>query len=112
MRSSRDAALAAVFCVLVIFLAWWWWPRGERLEQPAPQPLPRDIANRPAPVPPKLEAAHFETVKTPEGEEGYAASLSTDQAARLKKGQVLTIRGPGGGVITVTPLDDSTKKSK
>jgi hypothetical protein len=111
VRTSRDATLATLFCVLVIFLAWWWWPRGEHPEQPAPQPLPKDIAKRQVPTPPNLEAAHFENVKTPEGEEGYAPWLSTDQAARLKKGEVLNIRGPGG-VITVTPLQDSTKKSK
>jgi hypothetical protein len=112
MRTSRDAVLAAVLCGLVIFLAWWWWPRTERLEQPPPAPLPKNIANRKAPVPANLESAQFKEVKTPEGETGFVPSLSTGQAARLKKGEVITIGAPGGGAITITPLEDSTKKTK
>lgn len=112
MRTSRDAILAAIFCVLVIFLGWWWWPREERLEQPPPAPLPPNMANRKAPVPVNLESAPFNEIKTPEGETGFVPALSNEQAARLKKGEVLNIRAPGGGVMTVAPLEDSTKKAK
>ena len=112
MRSSRDAVLAVILCGLVIFLAWWWWPRSERLEPPGPSPLPRNIANRKAPVPANLESAQFQEVKTPEGETGFVPWLSSEQGARLKKGEALNIRAPGGGAITVVPLDDSTKKTK
>ena len=51
-------------------------------------------------------------VTTPDGEKGFMPVLSAGQAGRLKKGEALTVGAPGGGVITIVPPDDSTKKTK
>ena len=57
---------------------------------------PVDLSEAAAEVADLLRATTPESISI---ETGFAPALSIEQAQRLKKGEVLNIRAPGGGVI-------------
>jgi hypothetical protein len=106
--SYKNKALGALLCVLVGFLTWWWWPRSAAVQTAAPRPLPKGIAERP-PLGAHPEPAGFDEVKLPGGEVGFTPRLTGGQLDQLKKSGSVVVRGPGGGVITISQPDKDKK---
>jgi hypothetical protein len=109
--SRKSAMMAALLCVLIGFLAWWWWPRPAAVETVQPAPLPKGIAERPPPAP-NAELGAFEEVKLPNGETGLLPRLTLGQADQLKKTGKMTLRVPGGGLISISQPDKRAEEEK